>query len=148
MVAYGDRVTLKRLPNLSDDTWTGLAAHAARLAATPVRELFVSDPNRYQTLTLEAEGLLVDCSRQGLEGAVDVSTSIGFVGVGAIVFAYFANQQGWLNSDDWRSPAANLVGALLILSSLWSAWNFPSFVIEVIWTVISLYGLARCWRGR
>jgi hypothetical protein len=49
---------------------------------------------------------------------VDVSTSIGFVGVGAIVFAYFANQQGWLNSDDWRFPTANLVGALLILSSL------------------------------
>ena len=79
---------------------------------------------------------------------MDVSTSIGFVGVGAIVFAYFANQQGWLNSDDWRFPTANLVGALLILSSLWSAWNFPSFVIEVIWAVISLYGLARCWRGR
>jgi hypothetical protein len=79
---------------------------------------------------------------------VDVSTSIGFVGVGAIVFAYFANQQRWLNSDDWRFPTANLVGALLILSSLWSAWNFPSFVIEVIWAVISLYGLAWCWRGR
>jgi hypothetical protein len=44
---------------------------------------------------------------------VDVSTSIGFAGVGAIVFAYFANQQGWLNSDDWRFPTANLVGALL-----------------------------------
>ena len=28
---------------------------------------------------------------------VDPYTSVGFVGVGAIVAAYFANQQGWLN---------------------------------------------------
>jgi glucose-6-phosphate isomerase len=63
-------MTLKRLPHLSDDTWTTLADHAARLAATPVRELFASDSNRYPTLTLEAEGLVVDCSRQRLDGAV------------------------------------------------------------------------------
>ena len=77
---------------------------------------------------------------------MDVSTSIGFVGVGAIVFAYFANQQGWLNAEDWRFPAANLLGSLLILTSLWTAWNFPSAVIEVIWSAISLYGLGRRWR--
>jgi len=75
-----------------------------------------------------------------------MGNAIGIIGVSAIVIAYFANQQGWLQSDDWRFPAANLVGALLILSSLWSAWNLPSFVIEVIWAVVSLYGLARHWR--
>jgi hypothetical protein len=40
---------------------------------------------------------------------VDASTSIGFVRVGAIVFAYFANQQSWLNSDDWRFPTTSLL---------------------------------------
>jgi ABC-type branched-subunit amino acid transport system permease subunit len=79
---------------------------------------------------------------------VDPYTSVGFVGVGAIVAAYFANQQGWLNAEDWRFPTANLVGSLLILVSLWTAWNFPSAVIEVIWAAISLYGLARRWRRR
>jgi ABC-type branched-subunit amino acid transport system permease subunit len=77
---------------------------------------------------------------------VDPFTSVGFVGVGAIVVAYFANQQGWLNAADWRFPAANLAGSLLILASLWTAWNFPSAVIEVIWVAISLYGLIRRWR--
>ena len=79
---------------------------------------------------------------------VDPYTSVGFVGVGAIVAAYFANQQGWLNAEDWRFPAANLVGSLLILVSLWTAWNFPSAVIEVIWAAISLYGLVRRWPRR
>ena len=74
---------------------------------------------------------------------MDPYTVAGFVGVAAIVAAYFANQQGWLSSEDWRFPAANLVGSLLILASLWTAWNFPSVVIEVIWAAISLYGLSR-----
>jgi hypothetical protein len=74
---------------------------------------------------------------------VDPNTSAGFVGVAIIVSAYFANQQDWLTSEDWRFPAANLIGSLLILASLWTAWNAPSAVIEVIWAAISVYGLTR-----
>lgn len=78
---------------------------------------------------------------------MDSYTDAGFVGVAIIVTAYFANQQGWLSSDDWRFPAANLLGSLLIMASLWTAWNAPSVVIEVIWAAISLYGLGRrVWR--
>ncbi len=67
----------------------------------------------------------------------------GFVGVVVLIAAYFANQQGWLRSDDWRYPAANLLGALLILLSLWFEWNFPSAVIEIVWALISVWGIAR-----
>ena len=77
----------------------------------------------------------------------DAYTAAGFVGVALIVAAYFANQQDWLGSSDWRFPAANLAGSLLILASLYTAWNFPSAVIEVIWAAISLYGLTRHLRG-
>ena len=78
---------------------------------------------------------------------MDGHQGAGFVGVAIIVTAYFTNQQGWLSSEDWRFPAANLLGSLLILTSLWTAWNAPSVVIEVIWSAISLYGLSRCvWR--
>ena len=79
---------------------------------------------------------------------MDPYTAAGFVGVGLIVAAYFANQQGWLSAENWRFPAANLAGSLMILTSLWTAWNFPSAVIEVIWAAISLYGLIRRWRWR
>ena len=71
---------------------------------------------------------------------------IGFAGAAAIVAAYFANQQRWLSSEDWRYPFANLVGACLILVSLLYEWNFPSVVMETFWAAISLYGMVRARR--
>src|SRR3954464_1706740 len=67
----------------------------------------------------------------------------GFAGAAIIVVAYFAVQQRWLNALDWRFPAANVLGSLLILVSLWFEWNFPSVVIEIFWALISLVGLVR-----
>jgi hypothetical protein len=72
---------------------------------------------------------------------LDVFRAVGLIGVGIILAAYFANQQRWLRSEDWRFPAANLVGSLLILVSLYAEWNLPSVVIEVFWIAISVYGL-------
>jgi len=68
---------------------------------------------------------------------------VGFIGTAALIAAYFANQQRWLSSDDWRYPFANLVGALLILFSLFFEWNFPSVVIEIFWIAISLFGIGK-----
>ena len=71
---------------------------------------------------------------------------IGVIGTMLIVVAYFGTQRRWFSATDWRFPMLNLVGAMLILVSLWVDWNFPSFVMEVFWLAISLYGLARSWR--
>jgi paired small multidrug resistance pump len=73
---------------------------------------------------------------------------VGFAGAAVFVAAYFANQQRWLRSDDWRYPFANLVGAVLILVSLVFEWNFPSVVIEVFCAIISVYGMAKSRRER
>ena len=70
----------------------------------------------------------------------------GFLGVALILLAYFANQRGSLASSDWRFPAANLLGSVLIFSSLMVQWNLPSAVIEAFWMAISLYGLLRSFR--
>ncbi len=67
----------------------------------------------------------------------------GFLGAAIIVVAYLAVQQRWLDALDWRFPAANAVGSLLILVSLWFEWNFPSVVIEIFWAAISILGLVR-----
>ena len=80
--------------------------------------------------------------------ALEPYNAIGFAGVVLLVAAYFANQQRWLRSDDWRYPAANLFGAVLILISLWFEWNFPSAVIEIVWALISLWGIAKAWQNR
>jgi hypothetical protein len=78
---------------------------------------------------------------------LDAFTIVGFVGAAIIIVAYFANQTGRLSSDDRRFPLANLVGAVLIMASLVTQWNFPSAVIEAFWIAISLYGLARATSG-
>lgn len=70
-----------------------------------------------------------------------VTRAIGLFGAAIFVVAYFANQARWLRSDDWRFPAANLAGSLLILVSLFAEWNLPSVVIEGFWAAISVYGL-------
>lgn len=69
--------------------------------------------------------------------------TIGLLGAAVFVVAYLANQARWLRSDDWRFPAANLAGALLILVSLFGEWNLPSVVIEAFWAAISVYGLTK-----
>lgn len=74
---------------------------------------------------------------------LDLYMAAGFAGALLVVVAYLGNQMGRLPSDDWRFPGANLAGSILILASLYSAWNFPSAVIELFWAAISIYGLVR-----
>jgi hypothetical protein len=78
----------------------------------------------------------------------DVYTACGIVGAGCFIAGYFATLQGWLAASNWRFPAVNLLGAILVLVSLTDAWNLPSVVLECFWGAISLYGLVRCLRGR
>ena len=75
-------------------------------------------------------------------------TIVGFFGVAMVLVAYFANQQRWLSSEDWRFPFANALGSGLIMVSLYVEWNFPSFIINSCWIAISLYGLVKGARGR
>ncbi|HEX2939632.1 MAG TPA: hypothetical protein VHO91_01200 [Rhodopila sp.] len=77
----------------------------------------------------------------------DPYTACGILGAGVFVVVYFCNLRGWLVSSDWRYPAANMAGALLILVSLFEEWNLPSVMIEVFWTIISLYGVVRNLRA-
>ena len=75
--------------------------------------------------------------------ALDLLTIAGVVGSALIVVTYFANQQEWLRAENWRYSLANLVGAVLILVSLISAWNLPVAIIEGFWVLISIYGLLK-----
>ena len=75
--------------------------------------------------------------------ALDLLTIAEVAGSALIVLAYFANQQGWLSAENWRYLLANLVGAVLILVSLITAWNLPAAIIEGFWALISVYGLLK-----
>jgi paired small multidrug resistance pump len=74
----------------------------------------------------------------------EIHTVAGVVGSALIMVAYAANQQEWLSARDWRYSVVNLLGALLILWSLYHDWNLAAAVMEIFWVAISLYGL---WRA-
>jgi paired small multidrug resistance pump len=72
-----------------------------------------------------------------------VYTGAGLIGTVMVLVAYFANQQRWLSSEDWRFPFANCLGSCLLLVSLYADWNLPSAIINLAWAAISLWGLVK-----
>ena len=68
---------------------------------------------------------------------------LGTVGVATIVITYLLLQTDKLRSDSLYYSLMNGVGAILILVSLYFEFNFPSFVVEFFWLLISLFGIAR-----
>jgi low temperature requirement protein LtrA len=67
--------------------------------------------------------------------------ALGIFGSILIVIAYFANLRGLLPNTGVAYSLLNLLGALLILFSLWWAWNMAAAVMEGFWAAISAYGL-------
>lgn len=71
------------------------------------------------------------------------ATWIGLAGVALVGATYALFTLGRIASDDWRYPLLNIVGTGGILYSLLYAWNLPSFVMQVVWIVLSAIGLLR-----
>ena len=82
-----------------------------------------------------------------MEELGSASNLLGYLGASIVVTAYFLNQRGLLNSGSWRFPATNLFGSVLVMASLLHNFNPPSFVIEVFWSSISLYGIRKSLRA-
>jgi len=68
---------------------------------------------------------------------------LGTVGVAVIVLTYVLLQAGKLKSDQLAYSVLNAVGAGLILISLYYAFNFPSFIVEFFWLLISVFGISK-----
>ena len=68
---------------------------------------------------------------------------LGTLGVAVIILAYILLQIGRLLSEQLAYSLMNAVGATLILISLFYSFNFPSFVVEFFWLIISLFGIGK-----
>ena len=68
---------------------------------------------------------------------------IGTFGVGIIVVTYILLQVERLRSEHVLYSILNAIGALLILISLYYSFNFPSFIVEFFWLLISLFGIGK-----
>jgi hypothetical protein len=68
---------------------------------------------------------------------------LGTVGVAVIIVTYVLLQWGKVRSEQFVYSLLNAVGATLILISLYFDFNFPSFVVEFFWLLISLFGIGK-----
>jgi len=80
--------------------------------------------------------------------AITLYDSLGIGGVVIILIAYLLLQLERLSVQDWRYSAANGLGAVLILISLYFSFNLASFLIEIAWLLISIFGLFKALSSR
>lgn len=69
--------------------------------------------------------------------------AVGIFGIALIIVAYFLLQTGRMQTSHLAYPLLNLVGAFLHIISLYRFWNLASFVIEIFWMAISIYGIVK-----
>lgn len=74
---------------------------------------------------------------------MDLFQWLGFLGMLCIVLAYFLLQIGKYDIHSIAYQLLNLVGAIALIASLCVHFNLGSFLIEVFWIVITLYGIGK-----
>lgn len=68
---------------------------------------------------------------------------IGSVGVGVIILTYILLQTDKIKSESLAYSVLNGLGAGLIAISLIFDFNLSAFIVESLWVLISLYGIAK-----
>ena len=72
---------------------------------------------------------------------MDIYQLIGFLGMIFVVVAYFLLQTERHKITSLTYQVLNLIGAILLLISLFVHFNLGSFIIEVFWIIITVYGM-------
>ena len=68
---------------------------------------------------------------------------LGTLGVAVIIITYVLLQVERIRSESLYYSLLNAVGASLIIVSLCFNFNFPAFVVEFFWLLISLFGIGK-----
>jgi hypothetical protein len=69
--------------------------------------------------------------------------ALGLLGVLLILLAYFLLQAGRMRGHSLTYQLMNAFGALLVLISLFYAFNLSAFLMELAWLAVSIYGIAK-----
>ena len=64
-----------------------------------------------------------------------------------IILAYYLISSEKMSNKDARYQWLNLVGAVLILCSLYHYWNIGTFIIEIFWIIIAVSALWKMKRS-
>jgi uncharacterized membrane protein len=71
----------------------------------------------------------------------ELANILGLIGVVLVLSTYLLLQMRKITSHHFSYSALNLVSSLFIIFSLCYQWNLPSFIIEIVWALISAYGI-------
>ena len=66
---------------------------------------------------------------------------LGTIGVVMVLWTYLSVQIGRMKIEQFSYSLVNLLGSLFVLVSLFYHFNLSSFIIEIAWTLISVYGI-------
>lgn len=72
---------------------------------------------------------------------MDIYQWIGFIGMAFVVIAYLFLQTNKYTIRSLQYQLLNLLGAILLLISLFVHFNLGSFIIEIFWIIITIYGI-------
>ena len=72
---------------------------------------------------------------------MDIYQWAGFIGMLFVVVAYLFLQMNKYTIKSLQYQLLNLVGAILLLISLFVHFNLGSFIIEIFWIIITIYGI-------
>lgn len=73
---------------------------------------------------------------------------IGIAGTLLVLLAFFLLQAGRLRGNGIVYQLMNLLGAGGVLMSLYGTFNWSVFILELVWMLISGYGIVRGLRQR
>lgn len=72
---------------------------------------------------------------------------VGWMGTVLILLAYFLLTQRRITGQSWVFHALNLVGAVGIVVNAVSNSAYPPAVLNLVWSFIAIYGIARISKG-
>lgn len=73
---------------------------------------------------------------------------IGIVGVIIVLITHLLLQIEKIHSSSLTYSLTNLIGGILVIISLINTWNLPSIIVEVVWCLISIYGIYRYYKSQ
>ena len=79
---------------------------------------------------------------------ITIPDLIGFSGVALLIITYALLQLDRINPKGFWYSFNNMVVAILVSISLYYTPNLASWVIEVFWFLISVYGIVMCFKRK
>ncbi len=72
-----------------------------------------------------------------------IADIIGCIGVFLFLATYTLLQLGRMKMDGFLYSFLNMIASFLVLISLFEEWNLAAAIMEMLWAIVSAYGISR-----